>query len=156
MSGPKTPMEPEARLAELADELVVAVVAALPGWVERCVVERSAPGVVVPPARVADAGREAADEVGERLGALLAADVDEQWTGPLAVIRGAVRYPTDVLREVGAPPVDRDADAQRLFPDDPYDLTPASFADVHPDLHGPGLAWGAAKAFVHRRRHQPS
>ena len=143
----------DARLAELAEALIVGVVAALPGWVERCVAQRSTPGRVVPPEKVVEAGRTAADEVGERLRTLLAADVDEQWTGPLAVIRGAVRFPTDLLHDAGAQPVERDADAQRMFPDDPYDLTPAAFADVHPALQGPGLAWGAAKAFVHRRRH---
>jgi hypothetical protein len=37
-----------------------------------------------------------------------------------------------------------------------YDLTPASFADVDPALHEPGLVWGAAKAHVHlaRRRRE--
>ena len=143
----------DARLAELAEALIVGVVATLPGWVERCVAERSMPGRVVPPEKVVAAGRAAADEVGERLRMLLAADVDEQWTGPLAVIRGAVRFPTDLLHDAGARPVERDADAQQMFPDDPYDLTPAAFADVNPALQGPGLAWGAAKAFVHRRRH---
>ena len=143
----------DARLAELAEALIVGVVAALPGWVERCVAERSTPGRVVPPEKVVEAGRAAADEVEKRLRTLLAADVDEQWTGPLAVIRGAVRFPTGLLDDAGVRPVERDADAQRLFPDDPYDLTPAAFADVHPTLQGPGLAWGAAKAFAHRRRH---
>jgi len=143
----------DARLAELAEALIVGVVAALPGWVERCVAERATPGMVVPPEKVVEAGRAAADEVGERLSTLLATDIDEQWTGPLAVIRGAVRFPTDLLHDAGAQPVERDVDAQRLFPDDPYDLTPAAFADVHPALQGPGLAWGAAKAFAHRRRH---
>ncbi|HJM72060.1 MAG TPA: hypothetical protein QF651_00790 [Acidimicrobiales bacterium] len=160
-SDPGPPREPEARLAELADVLVDGLVAALPGWVEQCVSrvaeawsEDPAGGTVeVPAERLADAGRRAADEVGERLRALLDADVDEQWTGPLAVLRDAVRFPTELLRTAGVPPVDRDGDAVRMFPDDLYDLTPSSFADVHPDLQGPGLAWGAAKAFVHRRRH---
>ena len=143
----------DARLAELAEALIVGVVATLPGWVERCGAERSMPGRVVPPEKVVAAGRAAADQVGERLRTLLAADVDEQWTGPLAVIRGAVRFPTDLLHDAGVRPVERDADAQRMFPDDPYDLTPAAFADVHPALQGPGLAWGAAKACAHRRRH---
>ncbi len=143
----------DAHLAELAEVLIVGVVAALPGWVERCVVERLTPGSVVLQEKVVEAGRAAADEVGESLRGLLAVDVDEQWTGPLAVIRGAVRFPTDLLHEAGVRPVERDADAERLFPDDLYDLTPAMFADVHPSLQGPGLAWGAAKAFAHRRRH---
>jgi hypothetical protein len=153
--------EPEARLAELANALVDGLVAALPGWVEKCVSrvadawsgDPAGDTVEVPAKQLADAGRRAADEVGERLRVLLAADVDEQWTGPLAVLRDAVRFPTDLLRAAGVPPVDRDGDAVRMFPDDLYDLTPSSFADLHPDLQGPGLAWGAAKAFVHRRRH---
>ena len=158
---PGPPLEPEACLAELADVLVDGLVAALPGWVEKCVSrvadawsgDPAGDTVEVPAERLADAGRRAAEEVGERLRALLDADVDEQWTGPLAVLRDAVRFPTELLRTAGVPPVDRDGDAVRMFPDDLYDLTPSSFADIHPDLQAPGLAWGAAKAFVHRRRH---
>ncbi len=144
---------PEDQLAELATALVDGVVAALPDWMVRCVQARSTEGAEVPQDRLTEAGRHAADEVGERLRTLLSADVDEQWTGPLAVLRDAARYPTDLLAAAGVAPVDRDPDAERMFPDDLYDLTPASFADVHPDLAGPGVAWGAAKAYVHRRRH---
>jgi hypothetical protein len=52
--------------------------------------------------------------------------------------------------------VARDEFSLRNFPDDVYDLTPASFADVDPELHEPGLLWGAAKAHVHlaRRRRE--
>ncbi len=53
----------------------------------------------------------------------------------------------------GVVPVQRDAEAVRLFPDDAYDLSPGSFAELNPDLRVPGLEWGAAKAYVHRRRH---
>jgi hypothetical protein len=90
-----------------------------------------------------------------RLRTLLATDVDRQRTNPLSVLRSLVRYPTAVLAAAGARPVARDEFAQRNFPDDVYDLTPAAFADVDPALHEPGLLWGAAKAHVHlaRRRH---
>jgi hypothetical protein len=101
----------------------------------------------------ADAGRRAVREVGPLVRDLLAADIDEQRTGPLALVREAVRYPASVLSAAGAAPVQRDADAGRLFPDDAYDLSPGSFAELHPDLRVPGLEWGAAKAWVHRRRH---
>jgi hypothetical protein len=59
-----------------------------------------------------------------------------------------------VLDELGVGPPDRDEFARRNFPEDRYDLTPASFADVDPTLHEPGLVWGAAKAHVvlQRRR----
>jgi hypothetical protein len=64
-----------------------------------------------------------------------------------------VTYPTGVLAAAGVPPAERDDFATRSFPDDAYDLTPASWVDVDPALEEPGLAWGAAKAFAHRRRH---
>ena len=35
-----------------------------------------------------------------------------------------------------------------IFPDDDYDLSPATFADIDESLHEPGLVWGAAKAHV--------
>jgi hypothetical protein len=91
--------------------------------------------------------------VGPLVRELLAADIDEQRTGPLALVRAAVRYPASVLSAAGVLPVQRDADAVRLFPDDAFDLSPGSFAELHPDLRVPGLEWGAAKAYVHRRRH---
>ena len=68
----------------------------------------------------------------------------------------AVRYPTAVLEAAGVPPVVRDEAAEELFPDDRYDLIPASFADLGADLAEVGLYWGAAKAFEHKRRHQPN
>lgn len=147
-----TRTDDEARLTELAEGLADGIVAALPGWVARCIAARSV-GVTVDDAVVAAAGRRAAANVGPRVRRLLAADIDEQRTGPLALVLHAVIYPASVLSAAGVAPVERDADAVRLFPDDAYDLSPASFAELHPDLRGPGLEWGAAKAHVHRRRH---
>ena len=98
------------------------------------------------------AGAEAAADIGPKVRALLALDIDEQTTNPLSIVRGATRYPTEVLHAAAVPPVDRDATARRQFPDDDYDLTPGFFADLDPDLHGPGLTWGAAKAHVHLAR----
>jgi hypothetical protein len=40
-------------------------------------------------------------------------------------------------------------------PDDRYDLTPRTFADVDPSLHELGIVWGAVKARAHLRRHRP-
>ncbi len=147
-------MEPHA--TALAD----AVDVALPRWVERSVTRimmawQGGPpdAAVVDAAR--DAGRRAADEVGAEVRALLAADIDEQWTTPLSLLRAAVRYPTRVLEDAGVPPVERDPIQERLLPGDIYDLSPASFADVDPALAEPGMVWGAAKALAHRRRHAP-
>lgn len=150
-----------AALRAFADALADAVLTALPGWVERGVLVRyeawagaAPPGAVVDHAR--HAGLEAVTEVEPLLRTLLATDVDAQRTNPLAILRGAVRHPTAVLWAAGVPPVERDAQARALFPDDAYDLSPAAFADLHPSVHEPGLVWGAAKAHVVLRRRQSS
>ena len=105
-------------------------------------------------AAAAEAGRQAAAEVGAQLRTLLEVDIDHQRTTPLSLLRGAVRFPTAVLEDAGVPPVRRDEQQERLFPDDVYDLAPATFADVDPALADPGMAWGAAKAFQHLQRHK--
>jgi hypothetical protein len=143
---------------EHAAALADGIETALPGWVERSV-DRvlRAWGQPVDDrvrAEAARAGREAAAEVGAEVRALLDADIDEQRTTPLSLVRAAVRYPTAVLRAAGVPPVVRDEHQERLFPEDVYDLAPANFADVDPALAEVGLAWGAAKAFEHLQRHK--
>jgi hypothetical protein len=144
--------EEEAALAAHAAALADAVDAALPAWVDRSVRRLlAAAGRDGDPAvleEAAEAGRRARDDVGGAVRRLLATDVDAQPTGPLAVIRGAVRYPTEVLRRAGVPPVVRDEFAERSFPDDVYDLSPATWADLDPALHDLGMTWGAAKAWV--------
>ena len=131
--------------------------AALPGWVERSV-ERllvasqgRADAAVMAAAR--EAGARARADIGGRARALLEADIDRQRANPLSLLRDAVRYPTEVLRRAGVPPVARDDFMTARFPDDDYGLTPASFADVDPALHELGIAWGAAKAWAHKQRH---
>ena len=133
-----------------AQALHTAAVAALPLWVERCVRARAS-GLE---AEAAAAGRRAALEVGERLRVLLATDIDEQRTNPLSVLRGAVVYPTRVLQAAGVAPVARDAFVERAFPDDVYNLVPASWREIDESLQEPGLVWGAwkAKQVLERRR----
>lgn len=147
-------------MEEHATALADAIEAALPGWVERSVARTAGEyfGHVDPAvtAAAAEAGQRARADVAPRVRALLGADIDEHRTTPLSLLRGAVRYPTRVLRDAGVPPVARDEAQARLFPDDVYDLAPATFADVDPALAEVGLAWGAAKAFVHRQRHGKS
>lgn len=142
----------EASLRRYADALASGIEAALPGWAEQCVarVMEAWVGEVSDSAaeEAAAAGRAAATAVGPQVRALLGTDVDEQATGPLAVIRQAVRWPTAVLTAAGVPPVERDAFAERTFPEDIYDLAPASFADLDPALQDAGIAWGAAKAHI--------
>ena len=142
-----------AALARYAGALADALVGALPGWVERSVAERyrqwrgdAPPGAVVAAGRAAATA--AVADVEGPLRELLAQDPDEQRANPLAIVRRAVTRPTEVLRAAGVPPVARDGQAEQLFPEDTYDLTPGSFADIDPAVHEPGLVWGAAKAHV--------
>jgi hypothetical protein len=150
--------DPDAALARLGAELATRVSAAVPAWVVRCV------GTRLPPeradrARILDeaeeCGRRAQSDVAGKLGALLSADVDAQHATPLEVFRAAVAYPTVVLRRAGVAPPRRDEFAEARFPDDPYALTPASLQAVDPDVGELAIAWGAAKAMAHRRRHGP-
>lgn len=137
--------------------LAAGIDAALPGWVVRSVSEvMEAWRGECPPAvaeAAARAGQVARAETGAAVRALLEADIDDQRTTPLALVRAAVRWPTQVLAEAGAPPVARDEFKAGVFPADVYDLSPATFADLDPALGDAGIAWGAAKAWEHKRRH---
>jgi hypothetical protein len=150
--------EAEQALLDYGQALADAVEAALPGWVVRSVErlmfawqgdDRVDPRVL---SAAAEAGARAATDVGRELRALLAVDIDEQRINPLTLLRRAVRYPAAVLADAGVPPIVRDEQSERMFPDDIYGLSPASFADIDASLHEPGLAWGAAKAHVHLAR----
>lgn len=147
----------EVSVEEQARALADGVEATLPGWVERSVQrvlvahQGWADPEVMASARAA--GDRARADVVPRVRALLGADIDDQRANPLSLLRQAVRYPTEVLRQAGVPPVRRDRFSEERFPDDDYDLTPASFSDIDPALFEPGVAWGAAKAWVHKQRH---
>jgi hypothetical protein len=149
--------ESEPDIADYAEALADGVEAALPTWVVQSVErimtawEGQMPPEVAEAAEIA--GQEARSVTGQEVRRLLMSDIDEQRTTPLALIRQGVKYPTDVLRSAGVPPVERDRFSVAAFPDDDYDLSPRSFADVDPALAEAGIAWGAAKAFAHRRRH---
>jgi hypothetical protein len=127
----------------------------VPGWLRRVTLEAARRGGVDAEGvehRVDVVVKGAAADLLERLEQLLRTDVDEQRTTPLSLLRESVREPTRLLRELGAvPPSSPDADR---FPDDVYHLGPATWSDVDPSLHEPGLTWGAWKAMtvLSRRR----
>lgn len=155
--GPGPSADDLAAMAGFAEALADGVAAAVGPWVVASVerVHLAVTGERAPAAVLDDARRvadEAEADVVPRVRALLATDVDEQRTNPLSIVRGAVRYPTAVLRRAGVAPVERDPMAVQQFPDDDYDLTPASFAELDPSLQDLGLTWGAAKAHVHLSR----
>ncbi|MFN0027026.1 MAG: hypothetical protein ACKV2O_07570 [Acidimicrobiales bacterium] len=151
--------DPAEVLRRYGRELADAVDQVIESWVLRCVRTRWSQfhDVELPPQLSAEATQVATvarREVGAELRSLLGSDLDAQRNGPLSVLRAAVRFPTALLRAAGVAPVVRDAFAERAFPLDVYDLSPAAFADIDPSLHEPGLHWGAAKAHaaLQRRR----
>ena len=149
--------DPDTVLADIGAQLAEAVTAAVPGWVERCVDARVSPTVPDREAVMAEAqaaGLRAQREVAAQLQSLLGADVDAQRSTPLEVVRAAVAFPTQVLRDAQVAPRPRDRFAVERFPDDPYGLTPASLPAMDPALGELAIAWGAAKAMAHRRRHE--
>lgn len=144
----------EAALMTYAMALAEAVDAAVGEWIRWSIADR-APNVATTP----EADRAVAEgtaEISAEIRLLLAQDIADQTEGPLQVLRRGVRFATAVLADASVPAQVRDDFAVRAFPDDVYDLSPASFGSVHPSLHEPGLIWGAAKAHVHLRRRRDS
>jgi hypothetical protein len=141
-----------------ARQLALAVEPVIGPWVERSVrTLLAASGIEVTAElneRIGRAAAAASDAVGAELREFLEIDVDEQRTNPLAVLRAAVRFPTEVLQAAGVPEVRRDEFEERAFPTDRYRLGPATWSDVDPSLQEPGIIWGAwkAKTVLDRRR----
>ncbi|NNF54015.1 MAG: hypothetical protein HKN03_06170 [Acidimicrobiales bacterium] len=142
-------------LASHADALLEALWATVEQWAVNSLVSRS-------PADAHKRVQLSADRISDHvrssvlpdLATLLGADIDEQWTTPLEIVRSLVGPITAELQSLHVPPPQRDSHSVALHPQDLYNIAPATFANVHPSLHEPGLAWGAAKAHVHLRRHQ--
>lgn len=145
---------------EYAEQLAEAVDPVVGPWVirsiHRLLVAAAVPTTPELDDHIARAADEATEFVRRELRAFLAIDVDEQRTNPLAVLRAAVGYPTDVLRAAGVPEVRRDEFEERAFPADVYRLSPATWSDVDASLQEPGIIWGAwkAKTVLDRRRQE--
>ena len=141
--------ETPASLEYYAEALSDGVQAAIPTWVVNSVERLMTAWAGHVPVEVAVAAElaaaEARDEGGSAVRALLRTDIDEQRTTPLAILRHAVRFPTAVLRRAGVPAVERDRFAESAFPDDIYDLTPTSLADIDPALAELGISWGSGQ-----------
>jgi hypothetical protein len=139
-------------LARYADELAAAIDAALGPWIVGFV-EARAQGR-------ADAARDVAEGVRRELmpevRSLLATDIDRQRATPLQLLRRAGGPVAGLLADAGVPVPPSDEVARELDPDDRYDLGPAAYADLGPEVGEAGLRWGAAKAHVHLRRRRSS
>ncbi len=131
--------------------LLTAASAAVPVWLTMCVrrvAEAQGLEMVSLEESTLTMVERTATETLSRLAALLGTDVDEQRANPLDILRDAIGGPTAVLRAAGAQPVARDRFAEERFPNDVFDLTPATWADIDESLVEPGLTWGAWKAAV--------
>jgi hypothetical protein len=146
------PTEPlfEEQLIDEGRRLGETVRAALPSWVER--VLRSY-GRDLDDDEVAATVSEVVDRACSDLDRLLATDSDEQRTTPLQVVRSAMVPAGDLLADAGVEVPRRDPMEARIDPRDVYGLGPRTWADLGEEVAEAGLRWGAAKAFVHLRRH---
>jgi hypothetical protein len=140
----------EADSVDYGADLAAAVDRFLPGWVVRSV-RRFRDDLDL---EAVAAGEEARREVGVRMRGLLETDLDQQRSNPLAILRTATRYPTEVLSAAGVPGVVREPFAVEAFPEDIYNLSPATWSDIDPALQDFGITWSAWKAheFLRRRR----
>lgn len=143
-----------ALMASVSGALADACVAALGPWVVGAIERAAGPAAASLAPQAAAVGGRCAAEIGAELRALLALDIDRQRTTPLAVLRGACRYPTAVLAAAGIAAPARDPFDERSNPDDRYGLGPSTWADLGPEVGELGIAWGAAKAHLHLRRHR--
>lgn len=155
---PSDPVDPDDQLAAISEELVVALGAALPGWLDRTLrAMLDTAGVHL------DMGSETelralcaelANRIHDDVAAVVRADPDAGRGTPLDVIRRSLGPANDFLAERGVRAPERDAFDRRWAPDDSYGLAPANFSVIDPAVHEPAIAWGAARAYVHldRRR----
>lgn len=146
------PDEDDALLVQCGDELVRSIDAALDRWVagvcgEAIAQVASAPLTADAMQRLVVAYRAVAVP---DLTDLLRSDVDAQRDTPLSVLRRATAVFRDEFARAGVP----DAEPGTAASDDHWGLGPVTWADLGPDVVDAGLRWGAAKAFVHRRRHR--
>lgn len=148
-------MSRDVDMEAVVEALRTAAVEAAPRWVGRSVHQVAGAqrlDVSTADDLVVDAGERSARFVDDRMGALLALDIDRQRTTPLSVFRDAARFPVEVLHQLGAQPVAR-VDVERWAnPNDPFGVTPATLADVGEAVQEAGIVWGAAKAAIHLQR----
>lgn len=142
------------QLSEPAADLLATAARVTGSWL-RSGIERAARAGGMNAAEWDDLDRVVSETAADLLTALerlLATDVDEQRNNPLSLFRGAIDAPTALLKAHGVPEPHVDRFAADHFPDDPYQLGPATWNDIDDELQTPGLTWGAWKAMTVLRR----
>ncbi len=144
----------EAAFERYGLDLVAAVNAAIRPWLNSVVAARIGPATVPPEttAEIDAAIEKIATQVNRSLTELATADVDEPLSGPLERIRRETTPLVGALDDAGATRPRRDPVDTEMRPDDVYAIGPYTFMDLSTDVHDAGIAWGAAKAFLHRSR----
>lgn len=125
---------------EAAQELIDAVAEGLPRHLEARVV-----ALGLAPDSVEGSILDATGRAVEGLTALLACPFDRQPEAPLEVVRRATSIVGEELDRMGVEPPGRDAEQERVAPDDLYGLAPASPAELGDRVLGASLAWGLEK-----------
>lgn len=140
-------------LQKIGVALVKELEVSLPVWVEQSTREIYQAWKGEWPQEIADqarrAGERCATEILPVLRELMESDIAAQQTNPMSILRRASQYPTYVLKRYDVPPVQRDDYLETAFPQDVYSLIPAAFSDFGQKCHELGIAWGAAKAYIH-------
>ena len=124
--------------ASLSAQLRIALVAAYPGYVARRLHEL---GVAVSDEVVA----QSAGNLSESLRRLEESSHD-LGESPLELVRIATEPVTAALAAAGVEPVERDAQAVELHPDDLFDLYPATSRDLGEDVWRVHMQWGLERA----------
>ena len=148
-----------AMMRDISERLVDAICAAVPRWVVAAVEARTREldpdDAAVAGRNAAVAGAAAAAAARIELSKLLASPIDEQRSTPLAIVRSLVVHPNGVLSAAGVAPVRRDPFEERANPEDRWAIAVATWADLGDEVAELGMAWGAAKAFLHKALHRP-
>ena len=119
----------------------------MPPWLQRFAVDECGRRGLDPDSIEPDlelVARDAADTALTDLADLLATDVDEQRTTPLSLLRASTAPISEFVHR-HAPAGAADSGAGRGGHDP---AGPATWSDVDPALHVPGLTWGAWKAMT--------
>ena len=146
-------------MADISEQLVAAIRDAVPGWIVAAVTARldglSEVDAAAALERAVAVGPAAAEALAARIDSLVTLPIDLQTTTPLALLRTVAVHPTTILTEAGAAPLRRDPFEQRANPDDVFAIAPPTWADLGEDVMAAGMAWGAAKAYLHKKAHTP-
>ena len=139
-----------AELDSYPRDLYEAVVAAVPSWISRRMLEISSHGGVSAGAdfmsSIEEVITQTLGQVSGDLLSLLATDVDKQRFNPLQVIREANVFANEALAVAEVPVPHRDSFDAQVMPHDTYAFGPLTWRDLSDDVHDAGISWGAWKA----------